>query len=220
MTKQLNQEIESFILNAGADFVGFADIGAQGLPLEGLNTALSLGIVYKPPKTHLTASELHEYIASTKTKMASVLESTEQYLQKYGHKTWTPQISETTGDLASVFSHKMAATISGLGWVGKNAVFISSRFGCGSRLATVFTNAQVEYGKPVTKSQCGACDKCVKACPCNAIKGGDWYAGVSRETLIDPWLCKKYRDSFKEKLGFSHPCCLCIKRCPRKSASL
>lgn len=214
MHRQLNQEVENFILNVGVDFVGFAKIKNQNSLLENLTTAVSVGIVYRTSVTHLKVKDLHEYIASTKTKMAFVLGATEQYLHERNYKTWIPQISETIGNLSSTFSHKMAATMSGLGWIGKNSIFISSQFGCGSRLATIFTDVAVAYGKPVTKSQCGSCDECVKACPCNAIKGGNWYAGISRDTLIDPWLCKKYRDSFKNKLGFSHPCCLCIKSCP------
>lgn len=219
MNRLSNREIESFILNSGADFVGFAKIENQNSLPQNLATAISIGIAYKTPITHLATKELHEYIANTKTKMTSVLEATEKYLQEQNCKTWVPQISETTGNLASVFSHKMAATISGLGWIGKNAIFISSQFGCGSRLATIFTDAPVKYGKPITKSQCGSCEKCVKACPCYAIKGNNWHAGISREELIDPWLCKKYRDSFKDKLGFSHPCCFCIKKCPHATLS-
>jgi epoxyqueuosine reductase QueG len=146
--------------------------------------------------------------------MASILELTAKYLQEKGFKVWVPQISETLSDLSSVFSHKMAATMSGLGWVGKNSIFISSKFGCGSRLATIFTDMAVTCGEPITKSMCGSCDKCVKVCPCNAIKGVGWYAGIPREELLAPWICKRYRDSFKEKFGFSHPCCLCIKACP------
>lgn len=217
--KEIVPHFKETILNTGADFVGFAKIENQISLPENLTTAVSIGIAYKTPITHLSAKELREYIASTKKKMSFVLEWAGQYLQQHGCKTWIPQISETTGNLASVFSHKMAATISGLGWVGKNAIFISTQFGCGSRLATIFTDARVEYGEPITESQCGFCNKCVKACPCNAIKGNDWHTGISRDELIDPWLCKRYRDSFKDKLGFSHPCCLCIKSCPRSNIS-
>lgn len=213
MYRLLNQDIESFILNAGADFVGFAKIENHNHVPNNLTTAVSIGIVYEKLVMQLSPKELHEYIANTKEKIASVLVATKQFLQEYGYKTWVPEISED-GNLSSVFSHKMAATISGLGWVGKNDIFISNQFGCGSRLATIFTDATIEYGKPITKSQCGSCNKCIEICPCNALKGIDWYAGISRDELIEPWLCKKYRDSFKDKLGYSHPCCLCIKVCP------
>lgn len=211
-----NQELENIILNAGADFVGFAKIEDQNIiSPENLTTAISIGIVYKSSLSNLSTKETRECIENTKIKMAHILESTTKHLQKKGCKTWVPQISETTGDLSSVFSHKMAATMSGLGWIGKSSIFISNKFGCGSRLATIFTDATFKYGIPITKSLCGSCDKCVKACPCNAIKGADWHTGIERSELLDPWLCKKYRDSFKEKFGFSHPCCLCIKCCPR-----
>jgi len=39
-----------------------------------------------------------------------------------------------------VFSHKIAATQAGLGWIGKTAVFVSARFGAAVRLTTVFTD--------------------------------------------------------------------------------
>lgn len=211
-----NQIVENFVSDAGADFVGFAKIDDKEIAMpEGLTTAISIGIIYKQTIADLNVEELHNYIAGTKTKMASVLELTAQYLRGQDCKTWVPQISETLPNLSSIFSHKMAATMSGLGWVGKNSIFISSKFGCGSRLATIFTDATATYGEPIKKSMCGLCDECVRACPCNAIKGADWHAGISREELLDPWICKRYRDSFKDKLGFSHPCCLCIKSCPR-----
>lgn len=206
-------------MNAGAHFVGFAKIDDKTLSIpKGFTTAISIGIVYEQAVSDLDVEELHSYLANTKTKIASVLELTAQYLREQDCKTWVPPISETLPDLSSVFSHKRAATVSGLGWIGKNSIFISNKFGCGSRLATVFTDAPVTYGEPVIKSLCGSCDKCVRACPCNAIEGTDWHAGISREELLDPWICKRYRDSFKDELGFSHPCCLCIRNCPRASS--
>lgn len=214
-SQQLSRELNGVVLDAGADFVGFADIdGKGGLPHCDLRTAISIGIVYGKAIDDLNVEGLHEYIVSTKRKMSSILDITARHLQGRQYKTWVPQISETLTGLYGEFSHKMAATMSGLGWVGKNSIFVSREFGCGSRLATIFTDAEVVCGKPIIRSQCGSCDKCVRACPCNAIKGSDWHAGISREELLDPWMCKRYRDSYKEKLGFSHPCCLCIMCCP------
>ena len=66
---------------------------------------------------------------------------------------------------ARVFPHKTAATQAGLGWIGKTALFVSPRLGPRLRLATVFTDAELPVGEPVTEGRCGSCRRCVDACP-------------------------------------------------------
>ena len=116
--------------------------------------------------------------------------------------------------LLSDFPHKTAVTKAGLGWVGKNALFVSEEFGCGMRLATALTDARFVPGKPVTESRCGDCVECVKACPYGAIRATNWHPGIEREKLLDAFLCSEKREAFISKLGYKHPCGLCIKACP------
>jgi len=205
------------LIEAGACFVGFADMRNIQLPHNNnLTTAISIGIVY--PKSiidqlDILPDEFYNHLSLTKKSMKVILEKCDIFLKNKGYQTWVPPISKDLPNLKSIFSHKMAATMAGLGWIGKNCLFISNEFGCGSRLATVLTDAPLSTGQPIKESKCGSCNKCIKVCPCNAIKGTLWHAGTAREELLNPWVCNKYRDSFKEKIGHAHPCGLCIKAC-------
>jgi epoxyqueuosine reductase QueG len=112
---------------------------------------------------------------------------------------------------AGVFAHKTAATQAGLGWIGKTAVFVSARFGPAVRLTTVFTDAPLAPGTPVTESRCGRCRVCVDACPMDAGRDVLWTAGMSRDDLYVEKRC--------EEITWTHPewdgtCAVCQSMCP------
>ena len=61
------------------------------------------------------------------------------------------------------FSHKMAATRSGIGWIGKTDLLITSKFGPRVRLASILMTSSISNtGNPINESQCGSCNICVK----------------------------------------------------------
>src|SRR4030042_5597859 len=72
--------------------------------------------------------------------------------------------------MQSIFSHRMAAHLAGLGWIGKNCCLITPIAGPRVRLVTVLTDAPLAPGSPMD-SRCGDCTACVDACPPHAIKG-------------------------------------------------
>jgi epoxyqueuosine reductase len=118
---------------------------------------------------------------------------------------------------AGVFSHKTAATQSGLGWIGKTALFVSARFGAAVRLTTVFTDMPLATGTPITESRCGACRLCVDACPTNSGKDVLWVAGQARDELYDVKPC--------ELKSWDHPewagaCGVCQAVCPYTNRAL
>ncbi len=61
------------------------------------------------------------------------------------------------------------AVRAGLGWVGKNNLLISPRFGSCTFLATLVTDVVMEYDKPFTQNHCGDCCNCLSACPTGAL---------------------------------------------------
>lgn len=112
---------------------------------------------------------------------------------------------------AGVFPHKTAATQAGLGWIGKTAVFVSSRYGAAVRLTTVFTDLPLPTGTPISESRCGRCRICVDACPTGSGKDVLWVAGMSRDELYDEKSC--------EAKSYEHPewdgaCGVCQSVCP------
>lgn len=113
---------------------------------------------------------------------------------------------------AGVFPHKTAATQAGLGWIGKTALFVHREFGPRVRLATLFTTVSLPQGTPVTKSECGTCVACVRACPANAGRDVSWEAGTPRDELYDEKACEHYTDRFSRLLD--GVCGACLAVCP------
>ena len=215
---RLQKELRSQLLHSGAGFVGFADISELDIvDNDELRTAISIGLPYDAGivdrlDTEIDAFQKHLY-QETKERMENLLKVCEDYLGQEGFMTLIHFAENLPGFLSS-FSHKMAGTKAGLGWVGKSSLFVSKEFGCGVRLATVLTNAPLTTAKPVTESRCGDCMECVKACPYDAIRGAIWCPGIERDKLLDAFLCYKKREEYIPKLGYRHPCGLCIKACP------
>jgi epoxyqueuosine reductase len=216
--EQQQQELERLLLSSGAQFIGFADLSTLDRSIT--NTfpiAISIGIAYDPRiiaalDTDIEAFEHH--FNHTKQRMRQLLALCTQYLHQRGYHTWIPPISTNRPGLRSEFSHKLAATRAGLGWIGKSSLFVSPDVGCAVCLATALTTAPFQPGTPVTVSQCGECMNCVQACPYQAIKGVNWYPGIARDALFDAYLCSRRREAFIPQLGYKHPCGLCIQACP------
>jgi epoxyqueuosine reductase len=119
--------------------------------------------------------------------------------------------------LRTDFSHKMAATRAGLGWIGKTALFISKQFGPRMRLVTLLTDCPVPYCKePMYESQCGSCDLCVRECPAHAANGKLWNIHIDRDEFFDAFACRKKarelsRNNFNKEISL---CGRCIAVCP------
>lgn len=214
----MQDELSDNLISSGADLVGFAGI-AEGIERNGASfgSAVSIGIAYDPSvvkQLNENVRVFHEHLLDTKERMRELVVLAERFLSERGCSTWTPEISKTLPNLTSDFSHKTAATRAGLGWVGKNALFVSKAHGCGIRLATILTNAPLSPGTPVVTSSCGRCRRCVEACPCHAITGSQWEPGIGRDALLDADRCKRWRDGRKALFGFADPCGLCIQACP------
>lgn len=116
------------------------------------------------------------------------------------------------------FSHKMAATRAGLGWIGKTDLLISKKFGPRLRLATVLTNYRFEnWGTPINKSLCGNCQVCVEKCPGLAANGKLWTTQTDRDEFFSAHKCRNAcRKRAKEFLGKEISLCgICVAVCPR-----
>ena len=115
------------------------------------------------------------------------------------------------------FSHKMAATRAGLGWIGKTALFISGKYGPRVRLVTVLTDYPLSYcTEPINESQCGSCDLCVQHCPAQAANGKLWNIHIDRNEFFDPFACRKKAlelsyQNFSKEISL---CGKCIVVCP------
>ena len=129
-------------------------------------------------------------------------------LQEGGYAALAVPASQTPDGsrLWGIFSHKLAAHLAGVGWIGKSCLLLTDRFGPRVRLVSVLTDAPLETGSTLDKP-CGQCRVCVEACPVKAFTGVEFQADQGREVRFDVFKCSEYRRE--------HPCGLCVSSCPK-----
>lgn len=89
--------------------------------------------------------------------------------------TLREEIGEINGrgfvDSAPVLERSWAQR-SGLGWIGKNGNMITRQAGSFFFIATLITDAELDYDDPFARDFCGTCTRCLDACPTQAILPG------------------------------------------------
>ncbi|MGD8519720.1 MAG: 4Fe-4S double cluster binding domain-containing protein [Desulfobacterales bacterium] len=137
-------------------------------------------------------------------------------IQKLGYDARTFGASERTDpiNIRGEFPHKTAATRAGIGWVGRNCLLITQKYGPWVRLGTVFTHLPLDCAKPLTKNHCGKCRKCVEACPAGAIVGNPWKPGIQRNELLDVGCCDRWKKEHYYQFHKGHNCGICAAVCP------
>lgn len=63
---------------------------------------------------------------------------------------------------------RVYAKYAGIGWFGKNTCIINQQKGSWFFIGEIITNLELEYDAPVP-DRCGACNRCIEACPTDAI---------------------------------------------------
>jgi epoxyqueuosine reductase QueG len=105
-------------------------------------------------------------------------------------------------------SHKHAAKAAGLGWIGRNNLLVSKRFGSRIRLVTILTDFPLAINSP-SLEDCGSCRDCLSVCPAGAI--------AERQKDFDHLRCYEQLRTFAKTLHFSHNICgICVKACRGK----
>ncbi|HHT9120509.1 MAG TPA: 4Fe-4S double cluster binding domain-containing protein [Candidatus Hypogeohydataceae bacterium YC41] len=223
-----SRALEKYILSLGASRVGFARLegrdlpGAMGFPCAiSFACEVSRGII----DTLLTGPTLPYYEEYIKKNLLlnRIAKEVVFLLQKEGYRAEAIQCTVTDDGRESGYieafnntlSHKTVATLSGLGWIGKNVLLITPEFGPRVRLGSVLTNMPLEVGTPEYVGRCGNCTACVDVCPAKALKGKEWYTGLEREALFDAYACRKKALELSSKIGIRDSICgVCIRACP------
>lgn len=132
-----------------------------------------------------------------------------------GYKYVCVPASQSVNGLQGIFSHKFAASLSGLGIVGKSGLFLSQKFGPRVRLGTILTDCSFDVVNAEPKSVCGDCRLCAERCPAMAISGMEWKAGEEREVIIDAKACSDYMKKAFQHIGRGAVCGICMRVCPK-----
>ena len=221
-------ELRQYLAGQGAALIGVADLAPvdeatrQGFP-RAVSFAMALtprivaGIANGPTK------EYREEYDRLNKRLSSIAQDLAALLTARG---WKAHARPASGDidweaLRSVFSHKMAATLAGLGWIGKSDLLVTPDYGSALRWCSVLTDAPLPAGTPVTESRCGDCMACTDICPGRACSGRNWRRGMAREEFWDARACLEGMRKVNEQHGTNFFICgMCIAACPFTRAYL
>ena len=137
-------------------------------------------------------------------------------LQREGHQALPIPASKRVDNerICAAFSHKLAAHLAGLGWIGKSCLLVTPEEGPRVRWATVLTDAPLPVtGKPMD-GRCGKCNRCVEICPVQAFTGAAFRASEPREKRYDAGKCDRYFAAMRDKDAQLAVCGLCLYVCP------
>lgn len=112
-------------------------------------------------------------------------------------------------------NERFLAVTAGLGFIGKNHMFISKKYGSYVFIGAIMTDCELEPSKP-TKDLCIGCNECIKNCPGEALaKDGSFH-----ENLCLSYITQKKGELNQEeemilkKGGSVWGCDMCQSICP------
>lgn len=115
---------------------------------------------------------------------------------------------------------KILAKLSGIGFIGKNTLLISPKFGSYVFLGGLILNKKIKdkITREEIKDGCQNCDRCINACPTKALttKGLDFLKCISFWTTHTK---KDIPNEIKEKTPYLFGCDICQEVCPYNKES-
>jgi len=227
------KKLEKYAKKWGADFFGIADLKpakpaiiAQGGELVAdYPYAVSMGIslmdsiVDQLPKREQRAVAVnyrHHSYDIINIRLDILASQVGSLLQNKGYHALPVPASKRVDDekICAIFSHKMAAHLAGLGWIGKSCLLITPDRGPRVRWGTVLTDAPLPADSPLEGKGCGGCKKCVVACPSQAFSGKAWKPSDAREERMDAKKCFEYLRVTRKQASGVPACGLCVYVCP------
>ncbi len=218
----LEHELTARLCAEGASLVGFSSLGDKAPP-EFPQLKYAVTIVRRLSDTVISTIEgrpsmmyFHHY-RTTNTKLDLLALSAVDLIEEAGYKALPVAASQSTPTdkeaYRGIFPHKTAAVLAGLGFIGKNALFITPEYGSKVRLCTVLTDMPLTAEKPMMEPRCGNCTICKDACPAGAITGELYRYGAPRSTIFDARRCSEHMKTYKD-VGRGAVCGLCMRACP------
>jgi epoxyqueuosine reductase len=199
--------LKEYLKDEGATLVGVGDVSrALTHEIVHLNRGIAIAVNRSLNRT-------------TVDRLSRLQDLTVGWLREMGYRALAiPPDSDRITDtfisrLYKLFSHKTAATCSGLGWVGKNGLVINRKYGSKLTWATVLTDAPLQADRPITDSECGNCDLCVRHCPSGALRGHLWSAEDPLREIVAYDKCRSLKNG-RLLLKGKPNCGLCSTLCP------
>lgn len=217
---KLREELFNVLKENGAALAGVGDLTDLVCDRRTIGVSVAVPVpahIVEDLKTAPT-KEYYEMYRILNNRLNRIVEAGEEFLCRHGYDAHANTTGRTTLDenWCSALPHKTVATRAGLGWIGKSCLLVTKEYGSAVRISSLVTDAPLPVSEPVTESQCGACTKCVKSCPGQALTGALWKAGMPREELFRKEICKKAQtERMEAATGICTDLCgLCFAVCP------
>jgi len=208
----LNHLIETELKESGANFVHFVDItNLSGKENKNYPNAILFGISLSPNylqhlmntpdyvqmmiQNNSDFSDDEFYLTELQTD--ELADKIAQLLIDNGYKAYShsEKNQKETGfldkiNLKTPLPHKTIARMAGIGWIGKNNLLVTPKFGCALCLGVVITNAPLKtiLHHPI-QSKCNNCNICVEVCDPKVLKGHVWNLNTPREDMLNVHKC-------------------------------
>lgn len=224
----LYAKIEEAAKQAGSDMVGFADMTPLKGMLAGDPTTFefpyAVTFAVEIPESAALASmekpsvEMREAYKMCNKKLKAAGELVVQTLTAAGYKARfiDPAQRINPEKLLGPISQKAIATQAGMGWIGKNGLLITEKFGPRQRMGAVLTDMPVARKAKLIENKCGDCTACIDHCAMKVLKPSSFkHHPESRDVVIDWAKCGVYEakligDGSKPEMA----CGRCVSRCP------
>ena len=213
----VEEKVRQLLLQYPKVIYGFTSI-SYSLYASEYRSALVLAVPYGEQLTvqNYTEEKFEKGIQEARGIIDEILLKLEEIFHESKVLYYIPPMAQNNEEeLVAPFSYKYAAVNAGLGWIGKNDVVITEKYGPRIRLSAVLIDHEFAYGRKIVESKCPAtCKKCVDICPYNALHNVMWNIDTLRNDIIDYRLCNQKRSLYIEKYGRKNACGLCMAACP------
>lgn len=208
----LEDDIRDKMRGHGVDFIHFVDISQLSAEQNrGFSSALLFGIPLSTSYIEkvLNTPDYTEQLVESERKFADdeilqkenatdiLSDMMADYLSERGYSAFSQSDSNliSSGCFDGTYGktslpNKKIAVLGGVGWIGKNCLLVTPEYGSALCLGAVLTNAPLKtlVFSPILP-KCGTCNICVDACKPKVLTGKMWETGISREEMIDVYMC-------------------------------
>jgi epoxyqueuosine reductase len=239
MKALIKEEIKKKILGIGFDLVGFTDIevpeyakknfiywiennyyGDMNYMKETIDKRLDIKKVWKDAKSVIVVGKNYYKNVHYKNYKISIYALSKDY-----HKVIKKKLLKIFKELSKEFKfnfkiyvdtgpilEKVFAQKAGLGWQGKNSILINPKLGSYIFLGVILLDIDLAPDKPFIYDFCGKCNRCINACPTNAILNNRI---IDANKCISYWTIEYKGDEIKIKFkDWIFGCDICQIVCP------
>lgn len=220
MNETMQAKLKMMAKELGADVVGFCALEKPIKNFPSFSYAVSIGVKLSDAVLQTIESApsfvYFQHYRTANTLLDNIAFRLSREIEKQGFSALPVASSQSLGKnnpYRGVLPHKTVAVLSGLGFVGKSGLFLSTEYGSKLRLASILTDMPLTAELPVIENGCEDCQLCKNACPAGAIFGEK--PSPTNERNFDPEKCSKYMKEHFQDVGRGSVCGICIKVCPK-----